>query len=260
MQQHNWLKLAGIIVLTGLASLAQAHKTWGHYTSLSKEQVENFHALDVTGNIEVDFLQSPTLKIHGSGPQKVLDVATAQVKDGVLHIGFLPGKEMPAQLRVVVTGPELTHVTLSGHAEVHVRGHIQTPELVLQLSQNSEFAADGLTADKLRIHAADNSEADLNRLDVKHVHVFASGKADAELAGLALKAELENTGAGEIDASDLRVQTGLATVRGKGNVEISAYETLTAAALGKGKIKYRGAPVNFQQQGNVKHIVADKED
>ena len=100
----------------------------------------------------------------------------------------------------------------------------------------------------------------MNRLDAQMVYATASDKADIELAGLALRATLDNRGAGEIDAADLRVHTGRAQVGGKGNIHISAYESLEAQVWGKGKIIYRGEPVVLNQSGNRKHIVPDRED
>lgn len=63
-----------------------------------------------------------------------------------------------------------------------------------------------------------------------------------------------------LDAADLRVQHGEAVLNGKGDIAVSAYEALSAQAFGKGKIKYCGAPVTLEKQGNVKHIVQDKAD
>ena len=141
-----------------------------------------------------------------------------------------------------------------------MRGSLQTPKLTLHVNQAGEFSADGVTVQRLEVSAKDQAEVDLNRLDAQMVYATASDKADIELAGLALRATLDNRGAGEIDAADLRVHTGRAQVGGKGNIHISAYESLEAQVWGKGKIIYRGEPVVLNQSGNRKHIVPDRED
>lgn len=160
----------------------------------------------------------------------------------------------------MITGPALHEVTVSGKGEVHVRGKLQVQDLHLVLMQEGDFSADGVTVHMLDVHAAGRSEVDINRLDAHHVKAVADGQADIELAGLALKARLENHGSGELDAADLRVQHGEAVLNGKGDIAVSAYEALSAQAFGKGKIKYCGAPVALEKQGNVKHIVQDKAD
>lgn len=239
-----------------------AYKDQGHYTSRMMEKLPSFHAVHVQGDIEVDFMQNPTHTVHAGGPQKVIDRAVVRVKDNVLEIGFLPGtsEKQTGQLRVTITAPALHEVSVSGKGDVHVRGTMQVQDLSVTLTQEGEFSADGLAVHTLDIHAADQSEVDINRLDAHSVVAAADGKADIDLAGLALTAQLVNHGAGEIDAADLRVQRGKASLTGKGDIKISAYEMLEASVFGKGKIKYKGAPIQMQRSGNLKRIIQDTDD
>ncbi len=255
-------RLVVLVTLLGLCAGGYAYKTQGHYVSRPVENLPSFHALRVAGDVEVDFMQKPTQSVHVSGPQKVLDRAFVWVKEGVLEIGFLPGntKNPSATLRLLVTAPELREVTVSGKGDVHVRGQAKGEDLLVVLEQNGDFSADGLTVRALDIHASDQSEADINRLDAQTVTAVADGQADIELAGLALEARLTNQGAGEIDAADLRAQKGKAVLSGRGDIKISAYEMLDASTLGKGKIKYKGTPVHLQRSGNLKRIIQDMDD
>ena len=255
MKKIVWLFLLAVCCYGAYASKAQ-----GHYTSRMVDKLSPFHAIHVQGNIEVDFMQNPTHTVHASGPQKVLDSASVRVKDNVLEIGFLPSGKQTGPLRVMVTAPALHEVTVSGKGEVHVRGKMQVQDLSVTLKQTGEFSADGLAVHTLDIHAAGQSEADINRLDAHSVVAAADGNAEIDLAGLALTAQLANHGAGEIDAADLRVQKGKASLTGKGDIKISAYEMLEASAFGKGKIKYKGAPIQMQRSGNLKRIVQDNDD
>ena len=254
--------LVGVIGCLLLSGVLYANKTQGHYVSRMVEKLPPFHALDVQGYIEVDFMQNPTATVHASGPQKLLEAASVRVKDGVLEIGFLPNMKLTPRdpLQVIVTGPTLHEVNIAGEGEVSVRGKLQAQDLSLILTQQAEFSADNVALHTLTVEASGHSETDINRLDAHEVNVVANEQAEVELAGLALKANFENRGAGEIDGSDLRVQQGKVVVKGKGGIKVSAYEMLDAAALGKGKIKYKGHPVQLNRSGASKYIVLDVDD
>ena len=240
----------------------QAAKGAGRYTSQDATTVAQFHSVIVTGDIEVAFVQQPTYTVQISGPQNLLDDTTARVQNGVLEITFTPKffwKDAD-HLRVVVSAPTIDKITVLGKADLHVRGALKLENLHLSLTQEGDFSADALTVHTLNIHAAGRSEVDINRLDAQQVTVMAENQADVDLSGLALQARLENRGSGDIDADELRVQKAEAVVNGRGDIEISAYESLTAAVWGRGRIKYKGAPVHIQRDGTVKRIVQDFED
>lgn len=255
-------KLIGAVLLLGLASFIYANKAQGHYVSRMVEKLPAFDTINVQGDIDVDFMQHPTATVHASGPQKALETVTVRAKNNVLEISYLPQRmtKNSGKVRVMITGPDLHEVTVNNAGDVHVRGKLQTQRLAVALSQNGEFSADGITAQQLMLSAAGKSEIDINRLDAHDVHAVANDTADIELAGLALQAQFENNGTGEIDASDLRVQTAQATVNGKGEISVFAYENLTASVLGKGKIKYKGSPVSLTQTGNRKRIIHHNDD
>lgn len=258
MKKIGWI--GGILLCLAVVVGAKPHKV--HYASQAVESLPAFHTLKVEGNVEVDFRQHETATVHVSGPQNLVNTVAVEVQEGVLWVHFSPQGILGRmdKLRVAVTGPDLYAVIATGRSRVHVRGSLQTPKLTLHANQAGEFSADGVTVQRLEVSAKDQAEVDLNRLDAQTVYATASDKADIEMAGLALRATLDNRGAGEIDAADLRVHTGRAQVGGKGNIHISAYESLDAQVWGKGKIIYRGEPVVLNQSGNRKHIVPDRED
>lgn len=246
----------------GLAVWVHAHKELGHYKSRMVEKLPAFHAIYVESDLDVDFMQHPTATAHVSGPETLVEKVSLQVSDDVLRIGFVRDNapKKTDSLRVMLTGPALHEVAIYGKGDVHVRGSLNVQDLTVTLTQEGEFSADGLTVQNLHIHAAGKSEADINRLDAHHVQAVAEGNAEIELAGLSLTADFQNHGTGDIDASDMRVQTATASVNGKGEISVSAYEKLTAAVIGKGKIKYKGSPVSLERDGNIKRIVQDTDD
>ena len=262
MKIKTYLKYVSMAVFFCSSVLVFASKNQGHYQSRMVEKLPAFHAINVQGDFDVDFMQHPTTTAHVSGPEATVQMVSLSVKDEVLNVGFARGivPSKANKLRVMLTGPALHEVTIAGKGDMHVRGQLQVQDLTVTLTQEGDFSADGLTVQNLLIHAAGKSEADINRLDAHHVQAVADDYADIELAGLSLTADLQNHGSGDIDASDMRVQTATATANGKGEISVSAYEKLTASVIGKGKIKYKGSPVSLESDGNTKHIVQDKDD
>lgn len=253
---------AAALVLPVYAAKIQPTRKTGHYVSHAVEQTAAFGRISVNGDIEVEFMQSPGFSVHVSGAQKWAEAVSVHVQGDDLKIGFnqtvLPRRG--AKLRAAVTAPKLHGVDLAGKSELHVHGALQGELFTAALADESEFSADGVSVQTLEVRAAGRAQADINRVDAQTVAAQTFDRAEIELSGLALKARFENNGAGEIDAADLRVQTAEAVVKGKGEISVSAYETLAAAVQGKGKIKYRGTPVSLQQSGNTHRIVQDLED
>lgn len=264
------MKIKGIVILLCLAMVAfmvpgYAGKTQkegkaGRYVSQRVEQVADFREISVQDGVKVAFMQAAQTSLHVSGAQKWAQAVTVRVKQGVLEIGLAQSGIRPDKLKIAVTAPILNGVTLAGESEFTVHGALQTDHLKVMLSAQSEFSADSVTVPHLTVMVRDRAEADINRLDAGDVVAVADGRGEVELSGLAQQVRLENDGSGEIDAADLRAQTGEALVKGKGEISISAYETLAASVQGKGKIKYKGTPVSLRQSGNVRRIVQDLDD
>lgn len=260
MKNINRIVVCVIALL--VAGVAYAAREQGRYASHAAETLPEFHSISITGDIEVAFVQQPTFTVQKSGPQSLLDDTSVRVQNGVLEIAFTPKYfwKDSDRLRVVVTGPSISNVSIAGKGDLHVRGPLQLNQLQLSLTQEGDFSADHLTVQSLQIQAAGRSEVEVNRLEAENVTVRTENQADVDLAGVCYKAQLENRGSGDIDADELRVQKAEAVVNGRGDIEVFAQESLTAAVWGRGRVKYKGAPAHLQRDGTVKRIVQDFED
>ena len=74
-----------------------------------------------------------------------------------------------------------------------------------------------------------------------------AGAGNATLAGKAKTVEVRLTGAGNIDAKDLKAATASVDVSGVGNVDVFASDDLTIAASGVGHVGYYGHPKHFSK-------------
>ncbi len=256
MKLKNVMLLLGAVVLCGAA--VQARGIAG-YTSRNVENLGAFKAVDVRGDAEVDFMQRADASVTVSGRDKLVNAAQVRVEQGTLIVSFsepMFGKDKD-KLRIVVTSPELTAVTVSQNGELDVRGSLRADTLALNASQNGDISIDNLDVKTLTVASSDRAEVDVNRLSADVVRAVASNHAEIELAGTAQEAYLENNGSGDIDAGDLRAASVKAVLNGSGDIEVFAADTLDAAAMGRGKIEYKGVPARINPVGNTRKIVQD---
>ncbi len=256
------MKLKHVLLLLGAAVVCatalQARPADG-YTSRAVENLGPFTALDVRGDAKVDFMQRADASVTVSGRENLVNSTQVRVEKNTLVVSFMEpmfGKDKD-KLRITVTAPQINAVIVSQNADVEVRGALQADKLALAATQNGEIAVDNLTAGALFITASDKAEVDVNHVIADSVRATASNRAEIELAGAAKEASLENNGSGDIDAGGLRTATVKVTVNGSGDVDVFATDTLDAAAMGRGKIEYKGVPARINPAGNTRKIVQD---
>ncbi len=230
-----------------------------HYFSKTVEDIAPFHTLHVTGTVEVDLVQRPSVVVRISGPEQEVLAADVHMEKDTLFVGASSSGRGHKNLRVHIAAPAVWQVKISQEAEVKIVGAYEVVQFSLALQEQSDFSADRLRTHGLTISVADKSEAEINRIDAHTVKANATGQGEIELSGLAQLAILENEGTGKIDAADLRVQRGSASVKNKGDIKIAAYEALTAAVFGRGKVLYKGEPVHMERSGNLKRILPDND-
>ena len=256
MRKKKYLLLAGVLMI-GACLQAGAEKR--PYFSKTVEGVAPFHTLQVSGGVEVDLIQRPSVSVRISGPEQEVRAADVHMEKDTLFVGAVEAGQGGKNLRVHIAAPAVRQVTVLQDGEVKIVGEYEAVQFAVALQQKGEFSADGLRTHGLMVMAADKAEAEINRIDAHTVKAHASGQGEIELSGLAQLAVLENEGTGEIDAQDLRVQRATASVKNKGDIKVAAYEGLTASVFGRGKIVYKGEPVQMERAGNLKRIVAQED-
>lgn len=260
MKRKNGIYLALACLAASVFSVQPARaRTAADYTSRAVENLAAFTAVDVRGDAEVDFMQRADASVTVSGRDKFVNAAQVRVEKNTLIISFDEPmfRRDKDKLRIMVTAPELSAVSVSQNAEVNVLGALKTETLALTASHNGDISIDDLDVQTLTVMASDRAEVDVNRLAADSVRAVASGHAEIELAGMTKEVYLENNGSGDIDAGDLRAFSAKAVVNGSGDVEVFATDTLDASAMGRGKIEYKGVPARINPAGNTRKIVQD---
>jgi hypothetical protein len=162
----------------------------------------------------------PSLTI--SAGTRVIDSLTAEVRDGVLHLGSKPGfapLRLMGELSYELTLPTVESIAVEGSGDVTV-----------------DFA--GATNVAVSIEGSGDIEG--SDVDAESVTVSIEGSGDIELSGDTDSLDVSIEGSGDIDLEDLRARDATASIDGSGSIHVFATETLDASIGGSGTIRYSG--------------------
>ena len=256
-------KIIGCLLAVLFASAVQAESVRAGKRYESKTvQIPSFQSVVVADDIEVDFAQRAPQSAVISGASNLVALVDLHVQDETLTVSFSRPVKVRGEnrLKVFLTAPKLSQVTVSNKGELEVQGLLEVTELQVYASQNGDFSADSVKTDSLLVRASDRAEVNIERLSAKTVKAVASGRADIELGGSAEDIYLENNGSGSIDAEDLRTATATAVNNTNGEVKVFALQKLTAEANGRGRIEYKGFPKELTPRGRTSKIVQEIDD
>jgi hypothetical protein len=184
--------------------------------------------LDTDGDLEIREGE-PSLTIHA--PANILDRLTAEVRDGVLELGRLPGTFVGgfADVRYELTVPSLDSIEVSGSGDV--TSTVSSGHLTIEITGSGDVTVDGIDADA--------------------VELTIDGSGDVELTGVADALTIEIAGSGEIDAEDLEVSTASVDIGGSGSASVNVTSTLTVDISGSGSVTHTGgAEVDAEISGS----------
>ena len=259
------ISLCGLaLLLLTMPSFAEKMQTVmgaGSYVSKNIENLSAFNAVEVRGDAEVDFMQMPNTVVTVSGRENLVSLADIRVEKGVLIIGFTRPVHIRGEhhLRIAVSAPELTAVSVRQRGEFEVRGSLHTSSLALSAEQDGEITMDFIQADQIEATASGRADIELSRARVQQLKASVSDRAAIDVAGLADQATFINEGHGEIDADNFHANKVNANNYASGKIKVYATEALYAQANGRGKIEYKGNPRALHREGNLRKIVQDRD-
>lgn len=166
-------------------------------------EVQDFHSLDVSSVIDVDFTVDETSSIQITADSNLIDVLCLDYFGGTLYIDTKDNVSFSSKtpMKITIAHPHLKAVSLSGTANLCVRG-----------------------------------------LDQDNVDVDVSGTGDVDISGKATSASFNVSGQGDINAIGLVSENLKAVVSGMGDVQATATHSVTASVSGMGDITIHGNP------------------
>lgn len=190
--------------------------------------VPAFNAVDVSvsSDVKITVAEGAVPRVELVGYENIMKHVKTEVKNGVLEISFdlddtwqIDDEDM----KVVVTVPSLSSLSLSGSPDAEIYGILKGAEFKLDVSGASSVMIDNINTDKLLVDM--------------------SGASELKVKGGAVKlASYDISGAGKIEAYPLQTEETDASFSGAAEGEVSVSKKLDAGISGAGSIKYKGTP------------------
>nr|WP_321356044.1 head GIN domain-containing protein [uncultured Draconibacterium sp.] len=138
------------------------------------------------------------------------------------------------RIHLYVTFKNLDEIKVQGGLNLSTDGYLDLNDLYVQVEGGAKI--------DLEVKAED-------------IEIVGEGGVLVQLKGVAEKLDVKLSGAGHVDAEDLRVNDARFKIEGVGTGSVHAVETLYAKIEGVGKVRYSGNPKvtrNIEGLGSVK--------
>lgn len=199
--------------------------------------ISNFQSLLTEGSIDIKIIPGDHYALKIVGDDNVIPYVVAEIKEDELRIHF---KEkisiLNTHIHVEVTVPFLNKIKTSGSGDISSEGTITNNKMI-------EISSAG-SGD---IHLSVNSPA---------VKITGAGSGDFELSGETRDLDYSSAGSGDLNSRELKAENAKINIKGSGNVNVFASNTLSANIAGSGNILYWGNPslqsVNVAGSGKVR--------
>lgn len=192
-------------------------------------QVSSFHAIKVSGGIDVVLSQGNDLKLQVEADENLLALIRTEVKDGVLNIYHDGAIQNAKEMKVHLTFKQLDAITASGGCDIESKHKLSFSTLKLDISGGCDIEL--------------NCKAD--NLECKQ-----SGGCDVELSGEAQKGTFNVTGGCDLKASEFRLKKCTVDASGGSDVSVFATGELAITATGASDVSYFGNPAKVTKSAH----------
>jgi len=188
--------------------------------------VSGFSAIDFSTFGKINIMQGNTESLNISGPDNLVPEITTTVSNGTLTIKTKDNITVTSfsstnVLTFTIVVKDLTSLSISGAGDVQVET-LSAPSMDLSLSGAGKVQMNQLTTGNLKVNL--------------------SGAGGLELSGSATQTTIVISGAGGVNAPDLKIQTANITISGLGSATLWVTDQLTGTISGAGSVSYYGSP------------------
>jgi hypothetical protein len=220
------MKLFVLALFSVCSLMASAQKTF-HDPNAEVRTVNGFHAIHVSGAIDLYLTQSAEEGVAVSAKDRDdVQYIKTEVENGVLKIFFNKGdKWWPKnrKLKAYVSVVSLDELKASGASDVHVQGTVSLENLNVQFSGASDLDGKLVVTNFLSLNL--------------------SGASDASIRGSARDLKIDVSGASDVKGYEFRASTCTISASGASNVRISVDKEMTVQASGASSVNYKGEAV-----------------
>ncbi len=185
----------------------------------------DFAQVDLRAAANVTIHQGSGYSVHADGDPKLVDRLTADVREGVLVLGWAPGPPVHNNghhLDISITMPRTTSVALGGAGSI-----------ALDHGSGPAFGANVGGAGSIKVAS----------IDAARTVLAMSGAGEIVVAGRTGTLEADASGVGSIDASALLAKSGRVSMSGTGHVHARIDGPADASMSGVGHITIDGHPI-----------------
>lgn len=188
--------------------------------------VTAFHAIKVSGGIDVELSQGNELKLQVEADENLVALIRTEVKDGVLNIYHDDQIHNAKTMKVHLTFNQLDAITASGGCDIVSKQKLSFNTLKVNLSGGCDITL--------------NCKAD-------NLVFTNSGGCDAELTGEAKNCTFNISGGCDVKARELYLKNCTIEASGGSDASVNVTGELSAKASGASDINYYGKPARVQQ-------------
>ena len=211
------LSVFSILTITTNANTPQ-YEDWDSKTY----EIGNFTEIYLEGGYKVYLVQGDENKVVvKASDDDAFDYLKVKNVDNKLSVKVEEDYFNYDRIILYITFKELNRVKIEGGVKLKTKGY--------------------LNLNDFNMYVAGGAKIELN-LKAEDVHIVGEGGMLFELDGVAKSLDIKITGAGNIDADELRAKDVTIKIEGVGTASVYATETLNAKIEGVGNIKYRGNP------------------
>lgn len=206
---------------------------------VESRQTASFDALNLNIPANLYFKQDSVFKVELQAQENILKEIETVVINNELQVRFrhdITKVRSSEGITVLVNGPHVRSFKVSGSGYLEVTDPITPANMVLQVNGSGN----------LRVNNVNTSE----------VNAGVDGSGQITVSGNANTNNLGISGSGLISALDLQVKDARANIRGSGNIQLFATQTLDATISGSGDVLYKGSPAvttHISGSGTVRH-------
>jgi len=231
MRQIIILSVFSLVLISACASPKPPHqKDWETKTY----EPGNFKSIYLEGGYKVFLVQGNknSVKVEASD-NDVFDYIQIKNYGDELNIDLEPDHFDFDRIILYITFKNLEELRIEGGVKLKTRGY--------------------LDLDDFDLYVAGGAKIELN-MKAKDVEIVGEGGVLFELDGVAKSLDVKVSGAGHVDADELKAKDVRFKIEGVGTGSVYATETLFAQIEGVGKVRYHGNPKvtkNIEGLGSV---------
>ena len=224
-----WFVFVGVLIAgCGIMQIGQNVKTIPASNTIVSETrtASGFTGINVRTLGQVILSQGDNESVTVKGSDNIVPLIKTSVRDGVLYIETdetvaFTGMNTANMLTFTIMVKDLTSLTVSGLADVQMES-LSTTDLAVTMS------------------GAGNLK--LNQLKANSMNITLSGLGNVDVAGEVTTATIKISGAGGVNAPDLKIKTATVDIPGLGGAKVWVTDRLTGTISGGGDVSYYGNP------------------